>query len=79
MLGNPLQNLKQLAGAYGFIELLPQKNTIMVSFVNEEDSPCRINVYWTTMTVQVQFKDGRRFQIYRDVDLEKFEDILQGI
>jgi len=75
-LENPLQNIKGLAGAYGFIEILPQKNPVMISFAKEEESPCRINYYFTTGTVQVQFKNGRHPILERNVTLDQFEDIL---
>ena len=51
----------------------------MISFKKEEESPCRINYYFTTGTVQVQFTDGRQAQIHKNVTLDQFEDILMAI
>lgn len=80
MLENDLQQIKGLAGAYGFIEVLPQKNPHMISFRKEEDGDARINYYFTTGTVQVQYKNEIKPQrIERKVTLEMFEDILQNI
>lgn len=62
--------LVQLAAAYGWRDLGPQKNTKMLSFKHDE-RPVRMNVYFTAMTVTFQHED-RRMRSVRDVnDLEQ--------
>lgn len=66
----------QLAEAYGYVLIEPQKNPYMISFKKEEDPIWRINVYYTTMTVQVQNYKNGEMAIYKQVDISDFEDIL---
>lgn len=70
-----IEEIKELAGAFGWIDLGPQKNSFMLSFRHEETG-ARMNVYHTTMTVT--FQDGdRAIQSFRDVDVGVFESIIQ--
>lgn len=70
--------IKELAAAYGWVEILPQKNATMVSFKRAEDAVNRVNVYFTRMTVQIQpfggtYNSGR---IFKEVSLPQLEDIF---
>lgn len=77
MLENNKADFKELASAYGYTTIKPEKNPFMFSFKKEEDPNARINVYYTTMTVTVQYKDGQKMKSFREVDIDTFEEILQ--
>jgi len=68
----------ELAEALGFKLVTPNKNPHMVSFYKEESFDPRINVYYTRMTVQIQWKDGK-FEIIKNVTMSQLEDILNKI
>lgn len=79
MLENNNSQIKDLASACGFSLINPEPNPWMISFKKEENPIARINIYWTTMTVTVQYKGGRRMKTFRRVSLSQLEDILQDI
>ena len=72
------EEIKQLAEAYGFLEI-ESKNPHMYSFQKEENNDARINVYFTTGTVTVQYKSAKPMKSHKQVELEEFEDILMNI
>ncbi len=74
---NKLEQIKELCEGLGWVDLGQQKNPYMISFIHEEKKD-RINIYYTTMTVTRQNRSsGNGFcQTYREVDLEKLEEIL---
>lgn len=65
----------QMAGAFGWQDMGPQKNAYMISFKNETGT-IRLNVYFTTMTVTVQHIASGSIQSHRDVEMAQFERIL---
>lgn len=75
---NLAEQITELAGAYGFIEV-KSKNPHMISFQKEEDTDCRINFYFTTGTLTVQYRSAKPSSVHRNITLEAFEDILQNI
>lgn len=67
-------DLKGLVEAFGWYEI-PSRNPFMTSFKNDENKE-RMNVYFTTGTIQVQGLDGS-FSIYRNIhSLPQVEEIL---
>jgi len=48
----------------------------MMSFIPDESSTIRMNIYFTTMTVTVQ-KRNRFCETYRNVGMEELENILK--
>lgn len=76
---NDKKDFIEIAESYGFKEITPQKNPHMISFKKEDDNNVRINYYFTTGTIQVQFSDRtKKPEIHRIVTLSKFEDILMS-
>lgn len=72
-----IEEIKELASVFGWVDLGEQKNRLMLSFRNEANED-RMNVYYTTMTVTVQTKNGSLFT-YRNADTaSKLEDIFTG-
>ena len=67
-----------LASALGYRLITPCKNPHMVSFYKEEGFDFRVNVYYTNMTVQVQYKDGK-FRIEKGLTLSTLEDLLLSL
>lgn len=72
------KQLIELMNALGFKET-SSKNVYMLSFFKEEtnDNP-RVNIYFTTMTVQIQWRDGRA-EVHKGVDSGELEDLLNKI
>jgi len=70
------QQIKLLCEGMGWVDLGKQKNPYMMSFIPEESSAIRMNIYFTTMTVTVQ-KRNRFCETYRNVGLEELENILK--
>jgi hypothetical protein len=68
----------ELAEAYGYVLITPNKNPHMISFYKEESFDFRVNVYYTNMTVQVQYKDGK-FKIEKGLTLSTLEDLLSNL
>ncbi len=68
----------ELAEALGYRLITPNKNPHMVSFYKEEGFDFRVNVYYTNMTVQVQYKDGK-FKIEKGLTLSTLEDLLNNL
>lgn len=74
---NRSEEIKELCEGMGWIEILPRKNPVMISFYPEEKKNIRMNIYFTTMTVTVQGKSDNGFcETYRGVTMEKLESIL---
>lgn len=72
------QNIIDLASALGYRLITPCKNPHMISFYKEESFDFRVNVYYTNMTVQVQYKDGH-FKIEKGLTLLKLEDLFTNL
>ena len=73
----PKEQLKELIKALGFVEIY-SKNPYMVSFWREEAQDPRVNVYFTTMTVQIQWRDGYS-EVHKDVDSVQLEELLSKV
>lgn len=75
---NRTVEIKELCEGMGWIEILPQKNPVMISFRPEENDRIRMNIYFTRMTVTIQSKDKPMgfCETYKDVTMEKLESIL---
>ena len=70
------QNIVSLLSAYGWIEIIPVRNPWMLSFIKEESSEIRINVYYSTMTTTVQIKTDNKQFIYKNQSLDDLENVL---
>jgi hypothetical protein len=66
--------IKELCEGLGWIDMGPQKNQWMISFMQEETGR-RVNIYFTTMTVSIE-DDEHKQHHQRDVTLEDLELIL---
>ncbi len=66
-----------LMESMGYIEI-ESKNPYMVSFYKEETNDPRINIYYTTMTMQVQYKSGSNW-IEKGLSLSKLEELIDNI
>lgn len=67
------QDIIDLLLAYGFEDIGPQKNLVMISYKKDD---IRLNIYFTTMTVTVDSPRGFH-GTYRHIDLLGMENILQ--
>ncbi len=70
------ENIKLLCEGMGWIDLGKQKNPYMMSFIPEERSNIRMNIYFTTMTVTVQ-KRNRFCETYKNVGFVELEKLLE--
>lgn len=68
------KDIRELVGTYGWVEI-PSKNIYMISF-SKDESKERMNVYFTTMTVTIDGKDGSCI-VHRKVDVNQLEKIAQ--
>ncbi len=75
---NRTEEIKALCEGMGWIEILPKKNPVMISFHPEEKDNIRMNIYFTTMTVTIQDKNNSRgfCETHRDCNIEKLEALL---
>ena len=69
-------NIKLLCEGMGWIDLGPQRNPYMMSFIPEERSNIRMNIYFTTMTVTIQ-KSHRFCETYKNVGFAQLEKLLE--
>ncbi len=77
-----IDQIVQIAKEMGWEEIFPQKNPVMISFQRDKECNPRVNVYYTTMTVSVQYKDGynnNKAMYHKDVSLRQFREILQEL
>lgn len=72
------EQLIQIAAELGWEEVVPQRNPVMISFCQDYGMNPRVNVYFTTMTVSVQYKSGKA-SYHKDVTLEEFREILNNL
>lgn len=70
------KKIKLLCEGMGWIDLGPQKNPYMMSFVPEETSTIRMNIYFTTMTVTIQ-KSRRFCETYKNMGFVELEKLLE--
>lgn len=72
-----MENKKEIIAlmkALGFKET-STKNAYMLSFYPDEIDDPRINIYFTKMTVSIQWQD-RSYKYYYNVTLSELEDIV---
>ncbi len=78
MKGDSKKEIIEFMKALGFKET-SSKNAYMLSFFPEEsDDDPRINIYFTRMTIQIQYKNGQSRYAY-NVSLSELESILDKI
>lgn len=72
------ENIIHLVAAFGWSQIL-SKNPYMLSFV-KDDAPeyIRMNVYFTKMTIQIQYEDGRQ-SINKDCTLSELETLASSV
>lgn len=67
------QTVIEMIEALGW-DNIPCKNEYMVSFMKRKDYPTRLNVYFTSGTIQIQKEDFQK--IHRNCTLEEIEQII---
>lgn len=69
------ENIISLAKAMGWIEITGHNNSYMVSFVGDEGKKdVRINVYFTKMTVTIQWMGD--IEVKKNMTLTDLEDLF---
>lgn len=72
-----IYQIKELAEAMGWIEIVPQTNQYMISFKNAEQYAYRINIYFTRMSVTVQSSSKwGLIENLKDVSLKQLEELF---
>lgn len=69
-----IKQIKQLVTSFGWKDIGKVLNPYMISFLHEE-TKARMNVYYTTMTVTIQYRD-KPPKTMRNIDLITLENLL---